>query len=157
MIELWIDDKRCDVEKLPDIPIDFDIEKLTKVEGERSGRTIELELPATPANNLVLGPSRDLYAVARFNTEHHTAELKRGGVEIFRGTAYLISTTLYGGNAEGYTIRIREGGAEWIESVVYGKLSDLDIPFSANYTLSSIEESWEGDSAVRFLPVWRGD
>lgn len=157
MIELWIDDKRCDVEKLPDIPIDFDIEKLTKVEGERSGRTIELELPATPANNLVLGSSRDLYAVARFNTEHHTAELKRGGVEIFRGTAYLISTTLYGGNDEGYTIRIREGGAEWIESVVYGKLSDLDIPFSTNYTLSSIEESWEGDRAVRFLPVWRAD
>ena len=156
MIELWIDDKRCDVEKLPAIPIDFDIENLTKVEGERSGRTIELELPATPANNLILGPSRDLYAAARFNMEHHTAKLKRDGVEIFGGTVYLISTTIYGGSGEGYTIRIREGGAEWIESVVYGKLSNLDIQFSASYTLSSIEESWEGESAVRFLPVWRG-
>lgn len=156
MMELWIDNSRCDIDKLPVIPINFDIDRLSNVEGDRNGREIELELPTTPKNDLVFGSSRDLYATSRFNMEHHTAEVKRDGVVVFSGTVYLLATTVCSGNDNGYKIRIREGGAEWIEKVAKGELSDLNIPFSDIYNLTTITKSWEGESAVRFLPVWRG-
>ena len=157
MIELLIDGQSCDLGKLPTIPVDFDIEKLTKVEGERNGRVVEFVLPSTPKNDAIFGSSRDIYATERFNTEHHVAVVKREGVVVFEGTVYLRGTTLRKGANADYSIRISEGGAEWIEKVVYGKLSDLDIPFAEDLTLSTITKSWEGEGAVRFLPVRRSD
>lgn len=156
MIELWIDDQMCDIEKLPAIPINYDIVRLADVEGARSGRTIELELPVTSRNEAMFAPSRDIYATSRFNNQHHRAVVKRNGVVVFEGTAYLRSTTINKECSGCYKIKICEGGAEWVESVVHGRLSDLDIPFSAYYNLSYIEDSWKSDRAVHFLPVWRG-
>lgn len=157
MIELLIDGQSCDLGTLPSIPVDFDIEKLTKVEGERSGRVVEFELPSTPKNDAIFGSSRDIYATERFNTEHHVAVVKSEGVVVFEGTVYLRGTTLRKGANADYSLRISEGGAEWIERVVYGKLSDLDIPFAEDLTLSTVTKSWEGEGAVRFLPVRRSD
>ena len=156
MIELLIDGQRCDIAAMPTIPIDFDIEKLTTVEGERSGRIVEFDIPFSPKNDAILGSSRDIYATQRFNSEHHTAVLKRDGVELFAGTVYLRGTTLSEGGGD-YSLRISEGGAEWIERVVYNKLSDLDIPFEGELFLDTIVDSWEGDGAVKFFPVRRDE
>ena len=157
MVELWIDDQRCDIEKIPTLPIEFESERLTKVEGYRTGRTIVLELPATPRNDAIFGSSRDLYATSRFNTDHHRATLKCNNIVIFEGTAYLVATTVKASFEGGYKIRIAEGGAEWIERVAKGLVSNLDIPFAERLDLSTISKSWEGDQAVRFLPVHRGE
>lgn len=158
MVELWIDGHRCDVGDMPVLPIDFDIEKLSKVEGLRNGRTIHLTLPATLSNDAVFGSSKDIYATARFNSEHHAAELKSDGMIVFKGTVYLCSATLGRGSNATYKIRICEGGAEWIEPVVYGSLAELEIPFSGWLNLSTVIDSWGEESrAIRFLPVRRGD
>ena len=157
MIELWIDEHRCDIDSIPTIPIGFDVANLTDIEGQREGRCIEVVLPATPANNALLGSSSDLYATERFNMEHHTARIEKDGVEIFCGTVYLIDTTIQSGSINTYTIRINEGGAEWIDAVIHGRLSELEIPFSGPLNLTTIATSWEGDNAVRFLPVYRGN
>lgn len=157
MVTLWIDEQRCDIGPISTIPIAFDAAKLTQAEGARSGRTIELELPATPANRAILGASCDLLATKRFNMEHHSARIEKSGIEIFGGTAYLLETAINNGVVESYTLRISEGGAEWIDNLVSNKLSDLDIPFEAHLNLSDIATSWEGEQAVRFLPVYRGD
>ena len=157
MVELWIDGHRCDIGELNSLPIGFDIANLTNVEGAREGRTIEFELPPTPANSALFDASHDLNSSARFNLEHHTAYLEKEGVKIFEGTAYLLDTKLEDGVATSYTIRIKEGGAEWIERVVYGSVADLDIPFSGQLNLATISRSWEWDGGVRFLPVYRGN
>ena len=157
MIALWIDEKMGDIDHLPTIPIDFDAANLTNVEGARNGRSIELSLPATPRNNSIFGASCDLHATKRFNMEHHTARIEKEGITIFDGTLYLLGATLSDGIAHHYSVRIREGGAEWIDEVVHGELSDLTIPFSGELNLSTIADSWEGDRAVRFLPVCRND
>ena len=157
MMELWIDGVRCDLTKEPSIPLNFDIQQLSKVEGERAGRTIEVELPLTAQNGAILRHSQDLYATSRFNAEHHTATIKRNDVVVFEGTAHLIGTSLDNGGGGSYTLRICEGGAEWVGRVVHSKLSELPIPLSARLNLQEIASSWEGDSAVRFLPVWRSD
>lgn len=157
MITLRIDGQRCDMGSLPTIPIGFDIASLTKVEGEREGRYIELELPCSPANDALFGTSRDIYATNRFNTEHHIAIVEKDGVQIFGGTVYLLSTTVKDSFCGKYTIRIKEGGAEWIDSAVRRKLSDLEIPFTGRLNLATIASSWEGEQSVRFLPVYRGN
>ena len=157
MVELWIDDQRCDIEKIPTLPIGFDSERLTKVDGYRTGRTIELTLPTTPRNDAILGASRDLYATSRFNTAHHRATLKRQGITLFEGTAYLIATTVKAGFEGDYTLRIAEGGAEWIEQVAKGLVSNLKIPFEERLNLATISRSWGEGQAVRFLPVHRGE
>ena len=147
MLELWIDEKRCDISTIPKIPIDFDIDKLSKVDGYRTGRSIEIELPTTPLNNAMFGSSRDIYATSRFNTEHHTATLKKDGIEIFSGTVYLCGTEMQKGRGGGYKICIREGGAAWIEKVSKGKLCDLDITYSELLNL-------QGDCfAGQFFPL----
>lgn len=157
MVELWIDKQRCDIDQIPTIPIDFDIANLTKAEGAREGREIEITLPPTPANNALFGADGDLNASQRFNMEHHSACLVKDDVAIFTGTVYLVATTESGKRAKAYKIRIKEGGAEWIDNVVHGRLSDLDIPFEGELNLATIFSSWEWDNAVRFLPVYRGN
>ena len=94
MMVLRIDGVRCDMGTLPTIPIGFDIAKLSDVEGARSGRSIDIELPKTPANDALLGASCDIYATEKFNNEHHTAHIEKDGVRLFEGTAYLRSTTM---------------------------------------------------------------
>lgn len=157
MVELWIDGARCDIDQIATLPIDFDVARLTKVEGAREGRTVELSLPPTPANNRLFEVSHELDNTARFNMEHHTARLEKEGVTIFEGSVYLLATTIEKGVITSYKIRIKEGGAEWIESVVYGSISDLEIPFSGRLNLATISHSWEGEQAVRFLPIYRGN
>lgn len=156
MMELLIDERVCDFGDVPTIPINFDIERLVDVEGERNGRDVEFEIPSTPKNDAIFGSSRDIYATKRFNAEHHKAVLKCDGVEIFKGTVYLRGTTLRKGKCGNYTIRISEGGAEWIDGVVHGNLESLDIPFSKSFMLGNIASSWE-EGAVKFLPVRRDD
>lgn len=154
MMELWIDGQPCDLDRTPTIPIDFDLARMKDVEGERSGRTVEVDLPPTPRNNKIFASSKDVYTLGRFNNEHHKATIKYDDVVIFEGTIYLLSTTLHKGN-DTYKVRISEGGVEWIDSIVRGRLSDLEIPFSEKLNLSAITNSWEGDQAVRFLPIYR--
>lgn len=157
MIELFIDDVQCDIEVLPIIPIGFDAENLTKVEGARTGRSIELTLPATPCNNALLGEANDLYSARRFNLEHHTARIEKDGVVIFSGTTHLLASSTRCGTCDHYTVRIEEGGAEWADSVARRALSDLKIPFSGHLNLATISSSWNGEQTVRFLPIYRGD
>lgn len=157
MITLFVDDRECDIDALPTIPIGFDIANLTKAEGARNGRSIELTLPATPRNNAVFGAATDLYATKRFNIEHHTSRIEKDGVTIFSGTIHLLGCALKGDSCDHYSVTIEEGGAEWIDSVAHGALADLEIPFSSNLTLATISSSWEGEQSVRFLPIYRGD
>lgn len=155
MMVLRIDGVRCDMGTLPTIPIGFDIAKLSDVEGARSGRSIDIELPKTPANDALLGASCDVYTAEKFNNEHHTAHIEKDGVRLFEGTAYLRSTTMNGKSGNGYLLRISEGGDEWIDEVVHNTLADLEISFDKPLDLGTIESSWDGEQAVRFLPVTR--
>jgi len=155
MVELWVDGKKCDIDSIPTIPIGFDIEKLHKVDGGREERYIDLVLPTTPLNNKIFGASRDIYATARFNMEHHLAVVKKEGVNIFEGTVHLYSTTIKSDIKGEYLIRIYADGHKWIESVIKHSLSELDIPFSGALNISTITDSWGENQAVRFLPVCR--
>lgn len=157
MMELRIDDVCCDIAIEPTTPLSFDIATLADVEGARSGRTVDVVLPSTPTNDALFASSYDGYATTRFNDEHHTARIVKEGLTLLEGTAYLMGSTIEQGRGCNYRVRIREGGAEWIDRVVHATLDELDIAFEGDLTLATIAQSWEGDSAVRFLPVTRSE
>ncbi|MBR3678016.1 MAG: hypothetical protein IKL60_03815 [Alistipes sp.] len=153
MIELIVDGQVCDLGDMPTLPLNFDAESLTDVEGGRSGRTVELNLRSTPKNDTLFGASCDLYAAESFNARHHSAVVVEQGLTLFAGTLVLLATEV----GSGYKVRIVAGGCKWIDDAVSASLDDLPIDFQGKLTLTTIENSWESDSAVRFLPVYRGD
>lgn len=154
MMRLTIDGRACDLMSDFTIPFGFDADDLFSTEAARQGRTVELELPSTRANNEVLGGLRDPYAKTRFNLEHHTAEISADGVPLFSGTAYLLSVSM-SVHSSVYLLRITSGSPSWADNAVRRFIGDAGIAFSTTFTPTSIAATWLGDSPVRFLPVCR--
>ncbi|MBQ7856822.1 MAG: hypothetical protein IJ348_06905 [Alistipes sp.] len=155
MIRLFIDNIECDVPQQIDIPLDISSSNLRNVQSARSGRTIELELKGTPSNISIFGRSGHLYATKRFNAEQHTARIVVDGSTLLEGTANLLQCQSERGGDLRYRIRITGGGAEWAKQAAHDKVRDCGIEFSMRLTHDEIAKSWEGEQAVRFLPVSR--
>lgn len=156
MVRLWIDDRECDISAVPTIPINFRSVDLTDVEGGREGRTIEVVLPSSPANDEIFAPSLDIYATARFNMQCHFARLEVDGVTILEGVAHLLASEI-GEESRCYMLRISDGGADWVEQLAKRGLDELPIEFERRLDLTTISSTWEGDSSVRFLPIYRNN
>ena len=155
-MELYIDDQLCDMVEKVAVPIALDTEQLCSPEGQRSGRTVELWLPRTARNDALLGSSGDIYAVRRFNEQHHKAHIEEQGVRLLEGTAYLLTTQVGKGKRSGYQLRITDGGEEWIRQAVYKSLAEADIDLEMELTMPSINALLEDeDKAVRWLPIFR--
>ena len=155
MIRLYIDHKECDVAQDIKIPLNISLSKLTDVQSARAGRSIELELKGTASNMSVFGTSSTLYAKKRFNSEHHTARIVVDGSTLLEGTVYLLQCYSRNKGDVCYRIRIADGGAEWARSAARRKIRDCGLDFSMRLIPSEIVKSWEGEQAVRFLPVGR--
>lgn len=156
MMRLYIDGRQCDLAAEVAIPCGFDAERLADVAAGREGRTLTLLLPCTPANDSLFGHSRDIYAAKRFNAEHHEARVEFGTAVLMEGTAVLLATRLERG-AQGYEVRITGGAATWAERAAHTTLGEAAIDFDMHLTPTDIAATWEGEQAVRFLPVCRGE
>ncbi len=157
MMRLYVDDRLCDLAADVAIPVGFDAAAMSDVAAGRSGRTLTVKLPSTPANNAVFGRALDPYAAERFNAGHHTARIEAGTAVLFSGTAYLRSVSF--GTPSGevvYEVRITGGAAPWAEHAARTVIGDSGIEFSMRLTPEEIAATWRGDDrAVRFLPVCR--
>lgn len=155
MIRLYVDNSECDVAQDIKIPLNISFSNLTDVQSARSGRSIELELKDTTSNREIFGTSSTLYVQKRFNSKHHTARIVVDGSTLLEGTVYLLQCYSQSKGDVRYRIRIVDGGAEWAKSAARNKIRDCEIAFSMELTPSEIAKSWEGEQAVRFLPVGR--
>lgn len=157
MMRLYVDDRLCDLAADVAIPVGFDAAAMSDVAAGRSGRTLTVKLPSTPANNAVFGRALDPYAAERFNAGHHTARIEAGTAVLFSGTAYLLSVS-FGTPSGGavYEVRITGGAAPWTEHAARTVIGGSGIEFSMRLTPEEIAATWRGDDrAVRFLPVCR--
>ena len=151
-MELRIDSKACDLgEGKLAIPA-YDAATLADVQACRTGRTLRLELPATPRNDAVMEFAREALSAGRFDAAEHRAVLSYGGAELFAGSVRLLATT-----DAGYRIEIRDGGAQWAETAARRMFSALEIDYDAQLTSETVSESWTGDTPVRFFPVHRDE
>lgn len=155
MIRLYIDNNECDVAQDIKIPLNISLSNLGNVQSARSGRSLELELQGTTANKKIFGTSDSLYTAKRFNSEHHTARIVVDGSTLLEGSVCLLQCHSQNRGDIRYRIRIIGGGAEWAKRASLTKIRDCGIEFSMQLTPSEIAKSWEGEQAVRFLPVGR--
>lgn len=155
MMRLYIDERRCDLAAEVAVPCGFDADLLADIAAGRKGRSLTLSLPCTPANDEVFGRAADIYAAERFNAAHHTARIDFGTATLMDGTAVLVATRLECGG-RGYEVRITGATAGWAEQAAHTTLGEAGIDFAMTLTPTDIAATWEGERAVRFLPVCRG-
>lgn len=157
MMRLYVDDRLCDLAADVAIPVGFDAADMSDAAAGRSGLSLTVKLPSTPANDAVFGRALDPYAAERFNARHHAARIEAGTAVLFSGTAYLLSASF--GTPSGvavYEVRITGGAAQWAEHAARTTIGDSNIEFSMRLTPDEIAATWRGDDrAVRFLPVCR--
>lgn len=155
MVEIFIDDKRCDVEVgyKPDEDIfTFDAEAFSSLDKARTGRSTTLRLPLSPSNDRIMGFASDPTTGTLFNSSLHRGRVVVDGVELLAGVATLLA--IEGEDGAGhYVVSIRDGAGDWIDTIASRSLLDTPLDFAATLDYSLIEQSWQGDRTVRFLPV----
>ena len=165
MITLKIDSQHCDLARdagnIEGLGC-FDMASAENVNGWRNGQSITLLLPSTPCNDRVMGYAADPFAAERFNAEEHRAEVGVDGVVVMSGVVHLLSVES-GGVSKGraatpsYRIRITAGAASWAEQAARTKLSDMFGDYLITLDGPTIEQSWDEQSLVKFLPVHHDD
>lgn len=130
----------------------YDSTKLHSVEEWRKGEEVVVEVESSPDADRALSFAFDINRGKNFNDEKHTASLWVDGVELFSGVAALLSTER---DADGqyYRLRIRSGGGEWADMAALTQLRESGLSVDMALIPSNIEASWQGDAAVRFLPL----
>lgn len=149
-MRLTIDGCICDLPAEPVAVPGFDARDLADTNRCREGRSLRLQLPATPANDRILAFARDPHAAIRFDQTLHTAELTCDGATLAAGTVRLLAAA-----DDGYTVEIRTGGAGWAERMARTMLDETPVAYTARLTAETIRKSWTEPTPVRFLPVHR--
>lgn len=155
-MELRVDGQPGDLGSVPASVWRWSAESLCSAEATRSGRQIQLRLPATESNDRIFGYARTPHTAERFNRSLHRAQLLEGGVELFTGVIRLLGVRPEVAD-EAYEVELRGGAAGWVETAARSTLEELPVEFSMSLIPTAIRESWEGDSPVRFLPLIHDD
>ena len=159
MVEIMIDNQRCDLDtefRLGDECFTFDAEAFGDLDAARKGRHITLRLPLSPQNDHIMGFAADPATAIAFNTSLHTGRIVVDGVELLAGRATL--QAIEGQQGVGhYVVEIRDGSGDWVERIASRKLSEAPLGFEATLSYQTIEDSWQGERTVRFLPVRHDD
>lgn len=149
-MELTIDGRTCDLPAAAIAVPGFDARDLRDASRCREGRSLLLHLPATPANDRLLGFARDPHAAARFDETLHRAEIAADGATLAAGTVRLLAA-----GDDGYTVELRTGGARWAGRMARTMFGELPVDYAARLTAETIRKSWTEPTPVRYLPVHR--
>ena len=159
MVEIYIDQHRCEVEagyKIDEKIFTFDADAFRDLDTARTGRSATVSLPLTPRNERIMGFASDPATATTFNSTLHRGRIAVDGVTLLEGVA-----TLYAIEAEQgvgrYRVRISDGAGDWIETISSRTLAQAPIEYSATLDYQTIEQSWYGEKSVRFLPVRHDD
>lgn len=130
----------------------YDLRRIRGCEAQREGDTLKLAVKVTPSTSTLFGFANQAYPEVSFNDDYHHGELIVDGVVLFSGVVAYHSTECCDGESV-YNIELRAGGATWADKAATTKLNESDIVVEHRMNLSSIAESWSGDSPVRYLPI----
>lgn len=151
-MELKIDTRICDLGAGGCVVPGYDATALADVQAGRAGRSLKITLPATARNDDAVCSAGDPHTAVRFNAARHKAELTAGGAVLLAGTVRLLEVS-----QAGYTLEIRDGGAQWAENAARRMFNALGIEYAAELTPTAICTSWTDPSPVKFFPIHRDE
>lgn len=132
----------------------YNAKRLRSVEAWREGRALRVRISSTTEVDRLFGFALDLHRASDFNDSYHRAELIVDGVVLFEGRATLLGAE-HAIKGDSYEVEVRSGGDEWAESAAVTRLNKSSIECNRRMDMSSVEESWSDDGAVRMLPIRR--
>lgn len=130
----------------------YNADKTANVEACREGRSLRLILPSSPRNDAVMGFAGDPHTGTRFNEVLHRAVLSTEGSALLSGTIRLL-----GCSEEGYSVELRDGGAQWAANAALRMFNTLGVEYDTFLTAQTVAESWTNDSPVKFFPIHRDE
>ncbi len=154
MVEVLIDDQRCDFEATESISLSYSSSGLVDLESGRTGSSIEFKLPLNVTNCAVFGIEGDVHSPQRFNSQWHSMVILSDKITLFKGTAYLMQVVWSEGKRY-LIVECRGGVFAWAQSAATTLFKDIDIEYLSSLSEITIKESWESDSPVKFFPVVR--
>lgn len=131
-----------------------DLRCMESVEAWREGRSMELWVELTPAMETLFAHAEELHRTEAFNDAYHHGEVMVDGVVLFSGVVALHGVEVVDGK-RAYHIVVREGGADWADSLATTNLNATPVECVREMTLHDIEESWSDDGIIRMLPIVR--
>ncbi len=150
-MELMIDGQPCDLGTAKITLPKFREADFADVDTCGKGDSIKVIVPATPHNDALMGDGCDAHTAGRFNFTPHTARLTAEGATLFAGMAVMLEAS----SEKGYTLELRDGGAQWAKDAAAGVFRDLPIVYQAALTPATILASWTDDEPVKFFPIMR--
>lgn len=166
MVRVKIDGRYCDLMRdfvLPESVYTFDEKSLRSPQKARTGRRVEVVIPSSPTNDSIVQFAADPYVAERFNASYHEGIIEVDGVALLTGVAHLESVESAPQGVAGecravcYRISIRGGAAEWAKRAAERGIEQTKLDYSELLDGDVIERSWETESAVKFLPVFRDE
>ena len=160
MVRVKIDDRYCDLNEdftLPKTVFTFDVDALTSPEKARTGRRIEFSIPASPNNDSIVSFATDPYAAERFNASYHEGTIEVDGVALLTGVVHLEGVETQSSRAISYRLSITGGAARWAKRAAQKRIGQTTLDYSERLEGTTIEKSWEQQSPVKFLPVYRDE
>ncbi|MBO5806554.1 MAG: hypothetical protein J6R10_06810 [Tidjanibacter sp.] len=154
MIELFIDNRKADIDATSEVSISLSVASLTSPWLGRAGYSKSIFIPATPLNRMLMGDCEQPLTSTMFNHSLHTARVEALGSVIIEGTVFLTASKL--GRGGYYRFNIVGNAREWIKGAAV-PLRELFAEWSATFDEPTIKESFTPEQGlVKFFPVARG-
>lgn len=118
----------------------------------RENRELKLDVVATSEMMVLFGHAEDMHRTEEFNCSSHVGEVVVDGVVVFEGEATLMGVERKGCELY-YRVLLSTKGHDWAHNAAHTRLKNSDVEALVHMTQYGVEQTWEGDSAVRMLPL----
>jgi len=154
MIELFIDGWGVDLTPECTVMLSLSVAQLTEPASHKPAK-FRFDIPATRKNRTLMEFADQILSGKLFNQSQHTGTVVCNGITLLNGEVEFVRSG-YKPVGEGfYRINLTVPAPLWISRAARIPLQDIPIGFEARLSAQTIQESWENDSPVKFLPVKR--
>ena len=154
-MNLFIDNKKADIDRNTVVSISISIASVTKVENGRTGYSKTIRIPITARNMEIMGDPEQINSVEMFNQNAHAARIEADGMVVIEGLPMLTKCEV-GKNGTGwYHLNIIGQGKEWVRVAAASMMKDIAIDYRKTITSGAVASGWTSAEPVKFLPVQR--
>ncbi len=155
-MRIFIDNNEADIDPKTDIILnfsdtDFNLKKISNGISE-----IPIALPITENNAKIFGYAYDPNEETLFNNQRHSVTLKKEEAIIYAGTIIITETIHSFPQVDiGYFKCLIRRPENWINHIKQNMFNEIPIVYDSIFSGVTIQNSWQKENVVKFLPVRR--